>query len=85
MLQEFASDTAALCALQNVALPPHGRKMAASVKHDSEFIICLATPTAVPIAEAFFMFLQEGGLVARVAAMLSGQILSLCLFYSRLF
>ena len=35
MLQEFASDAAVLRALQNVALPPHQRKMAASVKPGS--------------------------------------------------
>ena len=100
ILQEFASDGTVLQALRCFAMPPHQRQKAASVepratqaaeklkiKDDSNafpWTIRLASRAAARIAEAFFKFLQQDGLILRVAAMSTGQILSLCLLHNRL-
>ena len=57
------------------------------IKDDSDAFPCtirLASPTAARIAETLFKFLQQDGLILRVAAMSAGKIRSLCLLHSRL-
>ena len=100
ILQEFASDGTVLKTLRDFDMPIHRRQQAAfvtpratqaaeklKIKDDSNafpWTIRLASPEAARIAEAFSKFLQQDGLILRVAAMSTRQILSLCLLHHRL-